>query len=311
MTPPPASDPADPAALAAAARERLGRVGVWFGALSSAPAAAEREIVAELEELGYGALWIGEGLRNKEALAHAAILLAASRRLPIATGIANIWVRDATAASNAANALGEAFDGRFVLGLGVSHAPIVDTRGHDYGRPLTAMRAYLDAYDHATYEATPPAAPVPVVLAALRRRMLELSRDRTAGAHPYFVPVEHTAMARATLGPDALLAPEQAVVLDADPAGARATAREHMARYLRLPNYVDNLRALGWDDADLADGGSDRLVDAIVAWGDADAIRARVGAHHAAGADHVCIQALAPTIEQAQAQLRELAPALL
>lgn len=301
----------DPTHLADAARERIGRVGVWFGALSMAPAAEEREVVAELEELGYGALWIGEAARNKEALAHSAILLAASSRIAVATGIANIWVRDATAAANGARTLAEAFGDRFLLGLGVSHAPIVDTRGHDYGRPLAAMRTYLDGYAQARYDAAPSQQEPPVVLAALRTRMLELSRDRTAGAHPYFVPVEHTAKARATLGAGPLLAPEQAVVLETDPERARATARDHMNIYLQLPNYVNNLRDLGWDDVDLVDGGSDRLVDAIVAWGDADAIRARIRAHHEAGADHVCVQALAPTVAAARAQLRELAPALL
>jgi probable F420-dependent oxidoreductase len=301
----------DSTAIAAAARERLGRVGVWSGMLGRAAATAERAAVAELEELGYGTLWFGEAPRSKEAFAHAAILLAASSRITVATGIANIWARDATAAANGANALGEAYDGRFVLGLGVSHAPSVDMRGHDYDRPLTAMRTYLDALDRSGYDGPPPPAPVPLVLAALRPRMLELARDRTAGAHPYFVPVEHTAKARATLGAGPVLAPEQAVLLETDPERARAVAREHTAGYLQLPNYVNNLRQLGFDDADLSGAGSDRLVDAIVAWGDADAIRARVRAHHEAGADHVAIQALAPTVEAAQAQLRELAPALL
>jgi probable F420-dependent oxidoreductase len=305
------TDSTDTTATAAAARERLGRVGVWFGALGLAPAAAGREVAAELDELGYGALWVGEALHNKESFAHLGILLAATRRITVASGIANIWVRDATAANNGADTLAEAYDDRFVLGLGVSHQPIVDTRGHDYGRPLAAMRAYLDALDEARYDGPPPSAPVPVVLAALRTRMLELARDRTAGAHPYFVPVEHTAQARETLGPAPVLAPELAVVLETDPVRARAIAREHTVGYLRLPNYVANLRTFGFDDADLANAGSDRLVDAIVAWGDVDAISARVRAHHEAGADHVAIQPLAATVEAAQAQLRELAPALL
>jgi probable F420-dependent oxidoreductase len=300
----------EPTALAADARVRLGPVGVWFGALSLAPAAVERDIVAMLEDLGYGALWIGESARNKEALAHAGLLLAASRRISIATGIANIWVRDATAAGNGADTLAEAHGGRFVLGLGVGHRPTVDTRGHDYRRPLSAMRTYLDALDQVDYAGPPPRQPVARVLAALRPRMLELARDRSAGAHPYFVPVEHTAAARAILGPEPLLAPEQAVVLETDPQRARSIAREHMAGYLRLPNYVNNLRDLGYGDDDLAGGGSDRLVDAIVAWGDVDAIRARVRAHHEAGADHVAVQALGSAVDAA-AQLRDLAPALL
>lgn len=290
----------------AALKRRMGRVGVWNSTLGGEPASFEREAAAELESLGFGTLWVGESPKGKEALAHSAILLGATQRMLIATGIANIWVRDATAASNGANALGEAFDGRFVLGLGVSHAPLVSSRGHDYRKPVSAMRAYLDAMDATEYDGPRPA-PVPRLLGALRGKMLDLAATRTQGAHPYFVTPEHTARARAVLGPDPVLAPEQTVVLDTDPDRARRTARRFMSLYLALPNYTNNLRELGWDDKDLANGGSDALVDAIVAWGDPETIIGRVRAHLDAGADHVCVQPLAETAGDLLEHLRVLA----
>ena len=292
-------------------RARIGRVGVWLGSIGLAPAKEERAAIARIEQLGYGAAWFGEGPNNREALSHAALLLSASDRLVIATGIANIWVRDAAAAINGANTLNEAWGERFLLGLGVSHAPIVDSRGHDYARPLTAMRGYLEAIDQHTYGAPSATEPSPVLLAALRPKMLELARERTSGAHPYFVPPAHTVKARAVLGPRPLLAPEQVVVLESDPARAREIGRRHMAIYLMLPNYVNNLRTLGYEDRDFADGGSDRLVDAIVAWGDEEAIAGRVREHLDAGADHVAIQAYADDAERSLTQLERLAPTLL
>jgi probable F420-dependent oxidoreductase len=292
-------------------RERLGRIGVWMGMLALEPASRERAIAERMETLGYGALWFGESLTNREALSHAAILLAATQRITVATGIANIWARDAAAAANGANALNEAFDGRFVLGLGVSHAPLVNSRGHDYARPLAAMRAYLDALDGHEYGGPVPPRPPDRLLAALGPRMLELARDRAAGAHPYFVPTEHTRRARALLGPDRFLAPEQAVVLESDPVRARELARRHMSGYLKLPNYVNNLRNLGYDNADLDGDPSDRLVDAIVAWGDVDAIVARVRDHLDAGADHVAVQAYADSTQAAAAVLEQLSGPLL
>ena len=292
-------------------RERLGRVGVWWGALGVEPAAVEREAAAAVEGLGYDTLWYSETPVGKEALAHAAILLGATERIAVASGIANIYARDPLAAANGAAALGEAFGDRFLLGIGVSHAPAVQMRGHDYGKPLTAMRTYLDAMDGATPRfPVPGGGKVPRALAALRRRMLELARDRSDGAHPYFVPVEHTARAREVLGDGPLLAPEQAFVLESDPAKAREAARNHTKVYLRLPNYVNNLRELGFGDEDLDGAGSDRLVDEIVAWGDVDAVAARVRAHHDAGADHVCVQPLGSSVDESLAWLRELAPAV-
>lgn len=294
-----------------ARRAQLGPVGVWLGTLGGVSAAAAREAAREIEALGYPALWFGEAPRGKEAFVNAGILLHATARLVVATGIANIYARDAMAMRLAADALGEAHPGRFLLGMGVSHAPLVSVRGHDYGKPVTAMRGYLDAMDATTYSAPAADPPVPVMLAALRPRMLELARDRTAGAHPYFVPVAHTERARAALGPDRLLAPELMVVLESDPEVARATARRTTAMYLGLPNYANNLRDLGYSEEDLADGGSDRLVDDIVAWGSPDDIRARVDAHRGAGADHVPVQPLARTLEDQLQQLRELAHVLL
>jgi probable F420-dependent oxidoreductase len=295
----------------ATAKAQLGRVGVWLGALGRTPWAEARAAARRVEELGYGALWLSETPTGREPLAHAALLLDATERIMIGTGIASIWARDAVAAGNGALALAEAHPGRFTLGLGVSHAPAVQMRGQHYDRPLTAMRGYLDALDAGTYDAGAPAEPVPLVLAALRPKMLDLARDRTSGAHPYLVPVEHTAIARERLGDAPLLAPEVSIALEADPAAARERARTFMKLYLQLPNYTNNLRDLGWTDADLSDGGSDALVDAIVGWGDADAVVARVRAHLDAGADHVCVQPVGAPVATAVAELERLGPALL
>jgi probable F420-dependent oxidoreductase len=270
----------------------IGRVGIWTFQLDQQPAPRAQAAAAEIEALGWGAIWIPEAL-GREALTHAALLLAGTRRIPIATGIANIWARDAMAMAAAQRTLAEAHPDRFLLGIGVSHAPMVEAmRGHRYTKPLSAMRAYLDAMDGAPFLAAAPAADPPRVIGALAPKMLALAAARATGAHPYLVPPEHTRRAREIMGPRALLAPEQAVVLETDASRARQIARAHMAIYLGLPNYVNNLRRLGFGDADVADSGSDRLVDAIVAWGTVDAIVARVRAHHDAGADHVCLQVL-------------------
>jgi probable F420-dependent oxidoreductase len=271
----------------------IGRVGIWTFALDLQPSSRAQEAAAEIEELGYGAIWIPEAL-GREAFTNAGLLLAGTKRIPIATGIANIWARDPMAMVGAQKTLTEAYPDRFLLGIGVSHAPLVGMRGHDYAKPLSAMRTYLDAMASAPFLATAPSTEVATVIGALAPKMLALAAERTKGAHPYFVPPEHTRLARQRLGPAPLLAPEQAVILETDPAKARTIARGHMATYLGLPNYVNNLKRLGFTDDDIADGGSDRLVDAIVAWGDADAIARRVKEHHDAGANHVCIQVLDP-----------------
>lgn len=278
----------------AALRARLGKLGIWSFGLQANTAAAEREALAAYEAAGYRTTWFPESIGSKEALAHAAILLAGSARMIVATGIANIYARDPMAMMNGARALAEAWPGRFVLGIGVSHAPAVAARGSVYEQPLARMRAYLDTMEASPWVG-PAASEAPtIVLAALGPRMLELAAERTDGAHPYFVPVEHTAMARDVMGAGPLLLVEQAAVLDTVAAQARETARGFAARYLAMANYANNLRRLGWGDADLADGGSDRLVDAVVVQGDAAAIAARVRAHLDAGADQVSIQLRGP-----------------
>ena len=271
-------------------RAALGRVGAWSFALQANTAAAEQAALRAYEALGYRATWFPESIGSKEAFAHAGLLLAGSERMIVGTGIANVYARDPMAMANGARTLSEAYPGRFVLGIGVSHAPSVAARGSVYGRPVEHMTAYLDAMEAATWSAPGPAEPVPVLLAALGPRMLDLAAERTAGAHPYFVPVAHTAMARARMGPDPVLVVEQTAVLDTDPARGRETARAFATRYLALDNYANNLRRLGWGDEDLAGGGSDRLLDAVVVQGDAAAIAARVREHLDAGADHVCVQ---------------------
>jgi probable F420-dependent oxidoreductase len=268
----------------------LGKVGIWSFALQTMAAAEARAAVARYESLGVHSLWIPESLGSKDVMAHAAILLAGSARLVIATGIANIYARDPMAMANGARALADAYPGRFVLGIGVSHGPSVATRGGTYGKPIETMSAYLDAMAAAAYAAPSPAEPAPVLLAALGPRMLDLAAERTDGAHPYFVPVEHTVMARERLGPGAFLAVEQTAVIDRDAARAREVARGFARRHLGQPNYANNLRRLGWSDADLAGDGSDRLIDAVVAQGSVDNVAARVQAHLDAGADHVCVQ---------------------
>jgi probable F420-dependent oxidoreductase len=274
------------AALAAA----LGRVGVWSFALQTRSASEAQAGIVEYESLGVPATWIPESIGSKEALSHAATLLAGSPRMVIATGIASIYARDATAMINGGRTLLDAYPGRFVLGIGVSHAPSVATRGSTYGRPVETMTAYLDAMASVAWAGPEPAGRVPVVLAALGPRMLELAAERADGAHPYFVPVEHTAMARERLGSGAFLAVEQTAVIDSDPARAREVARAFSQRYLSLENYANNLRRLGWSDDDIAGGGSDRLIDAVVAQGPVEAVAERVRAHLDAGADHVCVQ---------------------
>ena len=270
--------------------KRVGTVGVWTHDVERMSAVGARDYVQAIESLGFPALWFPESLGSKEAFAHASLLLGGTKTLVVATGIANIWARDPVAMANGARTLVDAYPDRFLLGMGVSHAPTVKTRGTTYARPLEHMRSYLDAMDAAPYVG--PKVDVPRVLAALGPQMLQLAAERTLGGHPYFVPVEHTTVARKELGAGPLLAVEQAAVLSEDPAAARATARRHMKRYLELDNYVNNLRRLGWGDADLADGGSDKLVDAIVVWGGTAAIRSRIDEHRKRGADHICLQVL-------------------
>ncbi len=288
----------------------LGPVGIWSFALQRMAARDEIEVAQQFEKLAYPATWIPESLGSKDVLVHAGLLLANTTKSVIATGIANIHARDPMAMANGAKALGEAYPDRFVLGIGVSHAPSVQMRGGDYANPLAQMTAYLDAMDAAQYAATVPEPPVPLVLAALGPRMLELAAARADGAHPYFVPVEHTPIARRRLGPEPCLATEITAVLTTDRSAGLRVARDFARHYLVLPNYANNLRRLGWTDEDIANDGSDRLIDAVVAIGDVDAIVGRVRAHLDAGADHVCVQVRAERSNEPSVEAyRELAAA--
>jgi len=271
----------------------LGKLGVWTWLDGmSGPEAAE--FARKIEDWGYAALWLPEAV-GRDPFAMLGYLAAETERLILATGIANIYARDAMTMNAIHKTIADLADGRFILGLGVSHGHLVTgVRGHEYGKPVSTMRSYLEKMADALFMAREPAETAPIVLAALRPRMLGLAAEKTRGAHPYFAPPEHTARAREILGEGPWLCPEQMVLLETDPAKARAIARKNMAIYLGLPNYQNNLKWLGFDDADFQDGGSDRVVDAIVAWGDEEAIRARIQAHWDAGADHVCIQPFRP-----------------
>jgi len=290
-----------------------GRVGLWTGMLDMLPAAEAREAAREAESLGYSTLWIPEAV-GRDPFVFAALLLDATETLVLATGIANIYARDAMTTANALRTLEEAHPGRFLLGLGVSHENLVSwVRKHDYSKPFSYMQEYLwFMKNKGIWMAVgPKELPGNMVLAALGPKMLELAATETAGAHPYFTTPEHTAEARRIMGPDALLAPEQMCVLSTDAAEARAVARRTMPIYVERPSYADNLRRLGFTDDDLGGELSDRLVDAIVAWGDTDAIAARVQEHFDAGADHVCVQVLAGSPAEMRDGWRQLAPALI
>jgi len=288
---------------------QLGKLGVWqfTDGMTAAEAAA---FAQRVENWGYGALWIPEAT-GREPFAHAAWLLANTKKLIVATGIANIYARDARASVSGQNTLAEQSGGRFLLGLGVSHAPLVEgVRGHSYGAPVATMKAYLEAMKGgAPYSAVPPAEAPPTVIAALGPKMLELAKTHAAGAHPYLVTPEHTAMARKILGAGPMLCVEQMVLRETDPVKARDVARKTIGFYLALPNYRNNLLRLGYSAQEIDDK-SDRVTDAIVAWGDTKKIRERIDAHFQAGASHVCIQAIPPDGGRMadDALLAELAP---
>ncbi len=273
-------------------RVDLGSYGIWYGGLDALTTAEAQDAARRIEQLGFGALWVAEAV-GRDPFVSSANLLAATTTLKLATGIANIYARDPMAMAAAQKTLAEAYPDRFLLGLGVSHAHLVaGVRKHDYSKPLTYMDAYLDRMDTALFLSKGPEHDPGRVLAALGPKMLELAATKANGAHPYFATAEHTEYARTIMGNDALLAPEQMVVLSTDPAEARRIARANMKIYLGLPNYFNNLVRLGFEEADRADGGSDRLVDAIVAWGTDEYVADRVRQHTQAGADHVCVQVL-------------------
>lgn len=270
----------------------IGRVGLWTFLLDEHPTTRVRELAQEIEEMGWPTLWRPES-RGRDALISSNVLLDATSRLIVATGIAQIYLRHPVNMAAAQKTLFEAHDGRFLLGLGVSHEYSVEGILHrDYRTPYSDMVAYLRDMAEAPYNSVEPSTRPPTVLAALGPRMLKLSGEAADGAHPYFTPPEHTAFARDILGEGPLLAPEQMVVIDTDTERARTVARATMARYLKLPNYTNNLLRFGVTQTDIDDQ-TDRLVDRIVACGDIDATVRRVEEHLDAGADHVCIQVLA------------------
>jgi probable F420-dependent oxidoreductase len=270
----------------------IGRVGLWTFLLDEHPTSRVRELAQEIEEMGWPTLWRPES-SGRDALVSSSVLLDATSRLIVASGIAQIYARHPVTTAAAQKTLFEAHEGRFLLGLGVAHASSVEGIRHlEYRTPYSDMEAYLKAMAEAPYTAVEPATRPPTVLAALGPRMLKLSAEAADGAHPYFTPPAHTAMAREILGQGPLLAPEQMVVIDTDMEKARQVARANMARYLKLPNYTNNLLRCGFTQADIDDM-TDRLVDGIVACGDIDAAVDRVQEHLDAGADHVCIQVLA------------------
>lgn len=287
---------------------KLGKIGVWIAldgpigffeddksaklGLASAPRIAK--LARRVEELGYSAIWFPDGF-GRDSFIASSLLLASTQELLVATGISSIYSRDPVASAMAANALNEWSGGRFIMGLGVSHRKVVEgIRGHDYSKPVSTMRAYLEGIAQAPYNAAPPAEKTPIVLAALRGKMLELARDQADGAHPFNVTPQHTAQARKILGPGKLLCVEQKLILETDPATARAIGRAELELYLGLDNYLNSWRAMGFTDGDLANGGSDHFIDSIIGWGDESALRKRIQEHLDAGADHVCFKPVGP-----------------
>ena len=291
----------------------IGRIGIWSGVFDAHPTDAVRAACQQLEALGYSALWLPEAV-GRDPFVASAVCLSATSELRLATGIANIYARDAMTMAAGQKTLAEAFPGRFLLGLGVSHHHLVARlRKHDYSKPRSYMQQYLKDMDDAMFQAVGPAEDPGRVLAALGPRMLETAATQASGAHPYLTIAEHTATARSILGPAALLAPEQMVVVTTDDAEARRIARQALAVYLRAPNYQQNLRTMGFDDTDWADprAASNRLIDALVPHGTPDQIKVRVDEHFDAGADHVCIQVLRADTEIPSNEWQALAEVLI
>ncbi len=269
---------------------KLGKFGV-FTFVDGLPAQEAAAFAKRLEGWGYDALWIPEAV-GREAFVSASWLLANTTQLIVGTAIANIYARDPMAAACAQKTLAEQSGGRFLLGLGVSHAPLVSMRGHDYQSPVKTMREYLKGMGSAPYMAVPPATKPLTTIAALGPKMMELARTDTDGALPYNTTPEHTAEARKILGAGKLLVVEQKVILETNPSVARAAARKFIALYLPLENYRKMWHRLGFTEQDLANSGSDRFIDAVFAWGDEKTVRARLQQHLDAGADQVSIQAV-------------------
>jgi probable F420-dependent oxidoreductase len=273
---------------------KIGKLGVWYF-LDGMPATVAAEAAKRIESLGYSALWIPETI-GRHPFVHASWLLANTESLIVATGIANIYHREPGVTLAAQNTLNEQSGGRFLLGMGVSHKPLVEgVRGLSYGPPVATMRTYLEGMANAPYQGIAPEVKPATVIAALGPKMLQLSRDACDGAHPYFSSPDHTAMASEILGPDKMLCVEQKIILEEDPAKARDLARPVAQMYLGLPNYRNNWLRMGLDEADLENGGSDKFIDATFAWGSLAKIRERLEEHYAAGATHVCIQPVNPS----------------
>jgi probable F420-dependent oxidoreductase len=286
---------------------QLSSIGVWSRVFRQ----EQPEVLkaaAEVEDLGYGAIWMPGG-QHAGLADHLQNLLKATRHAVVATGIVSIWTHPPAETAAMHHALEQAYPDRFLLGIGISHQRSVEAAGITYEKPLQHLRAYLAELDAAPN-------PVPVnerILASLGPLSLKLSRDRSLGTHPYFMPVEHTRISREAVGPGKIVAPEQMVILETDPKRARTIARAAADRYLHAPNYVNNLLKLGFTEGDIADGGSERLIDALIAWGEPASIANRIAEHHAAGADHVCIQVLTEDLDDLDAAMagwRQLAPAL-
>ena len=284
----------------------LGATGIWSGSLRHGDPAEAADAAAELDQLGYSALWIGD--IGGDLWGAVANLLGATERAVVATGIANIWLRTPEETAHQHAALNAEHDHRFLLGVGVSHGHLINRIADvQYRRPLERLTSFLDGLDAAE-------TPVPVderVVAALGPKALAIAAERAGGTHPYLTTPEHSATARAVLGDGAIVAPEQGLILETDPDRARSIGREFLARYIEAPNYTNNWRRLGFTEDDLANGGSDRLVDALLAWGDDDALAARVKAHRDAGASHVCVQVLTDQLPAFPLdEWRRLAPVL-
>lgn len=284
----------------------LAGTGIWNGSLRYGDPGEAAAAAAELEALGFSALWIPD--IGGDVFSSVANLLQGTTTAVIATGILNLWMHTAQETAEQHAALTAEHGRRFLVGIGVSHGPLIDNvkEAGTYTKPLAKTREYLDELDAAA----PRLADSDRVLAALGPKMLELARTRSAGVHPYLVTPEHTALARQALGEGPLVAPEQAVAVTTDAALARELGRKHMSGYLGLPNYTNNWLRLGFTEDDLVDGGSDRLVDALVAWGDEATIAARIQAHRDAGADHVCLQLLSADDPFALGEARAIAPAV-
>jgi probable F420-dependent oxidoreductase len=289
----------------------LAPLGIWTWTLDAQPASRAQEAVAEIESLGYGCVWIPEAV-GREPFAHAALLLAGSKSIVVATGIASMFARTAVTMQAGHKTLTEAFPERFLLGIGASHGHMAKALHKSvYEKPYSRMVEYLDTMDSAMFAAVAPSTPLRRVLAALGPKMLQLAAQRSEGAHPYFTTPVHTAAARQIMGAGPMLAPEQAVILERDPQRARDIGRKFMATYVRLPNYANNLLRHGFTESDLKNEHgvpSDRLVDAICAWGDLEEIAGRIAEHFDAGATHVSIQVLKEDLtDLPSAEWREIA----